>query len=148
MALLILDGTIQEIGYGSFVDGQRVISFVKINNVRVKDVICDDFMRSFLVVGRKVKLAMARSLYGANILYSAQLEDGEVVYKNKALPVVRVMMLGFAFSLLLSPVFIAILRATNSILVSLLILVGAGMGIAYLVMRDHFKARKVFTSVG
>lgn len=148
MALLILDGTIQEIGYGSFVDGQRVISFVKINNVRVKDVICDDYMRSFLVVGRKVKLSMARSLYGANILYSAQLEDGEVVYKNKALPVVRVMMLGFAFSLLLSPVFIAILRATNSILVSLIILVGTGMGIAYLVMRDHFKARKVFSSAG
>lgn len=148
MALLILDGTIQEIGYGSFVDGQRVISFVKINNVRVKDVICDDYMRSFLVVGRKVKLSMARSLYGANILYSAQLEDGEVVYKNKALPVVRVMMLGFAFSLLLSPVFIAILRATNSILVSLMILVATGMGIAYLVMRDHFKARKVFSSAG
>lgn len=148
MALVILDGIIQEIGYGSFVDGQRVISFVKINNVRVKDVICDDYMRSFLVVGRKVKLSLARSLFGANILYSAQLEDGEVVNKNKALPVVRVMMLGFAFSLLLSPVFIAILRTTNSILVSLMILVGAGMGIAYFVMRDHFKARKVFTSAG
>src|SRR5476651_2808128 len=102
MALVILDGVIQEIGFGSYVDGQRVISFVKINGVRVKDVICDDYMRSFLVVGRKVKLALVRRLLGHNILYSAQLEDGEVVYKDKAVPVVWVLMLGFAFSLLLS----------------------------------------------
>jgi hypothetical protein len=77
-------------------------------------------------------------------LYSAQLENGEVVCKDKGLPIVMVMMLGFAFSLLLSPIFIAILRATHSILVSLIILVGTGMGIAYFVMKDHFKARKVF----
>ena len=144
MALVILDGVIQEIGFGSYVDGQRVISFVKINGVRVKDVICDDYMRSFLIVGKKVKLALVRRLLGHNILYSAQLEDGEVVYKDKALPVVWVMMHGFAFSLLLSPIFIAILRTTQSILASLIILTGAGMGISYFVMRDHFKARKVF----
>lgn len=144
MALVILDGVIQEIGFGSYIDGQRIISFVKINGVRVKDVVCDDYMRSFLIVGRQVKLALVRRLQGVHILYSAQLDDGEIVYKNKGLPVVLVMMLGFAFSLLLSPIFIAILRATNFILVSLVILVGAGMGIAYFIMRDHFKARKVF----
>lgn len=145
MALVILDGVIQEIGFGSYVDGQRVISFVKINGVRVKDVICDDYMRSFLVVGRKVKLALVRRLLGHNILYSAQLEDGEVVYKDKAVPVVWVLMLGFAFSLLLSPVFIGVLKVTHSILVSLIILVGTGMGISYFVMKDHFRARKIFT---
>lgn len=144
MALVILDGVIQEIGFGSIVEGQRVISFVKINGVRTRDIICDDYMRSFLVVGRKVKLALVRRLLGMSILYSAQLEDGEVVYKDKAVPVVWVLMLGFAFSLLLSPVFIGILRATHSILVSLIILVATGMGISYFVMKDHFKARKVF----
>lgn len=144
MALVILDGVIQEIGFGSYIDGQRIISFVKINGVRVRDIVCDDYMRSFLVVGRTVKLALVRRLQGVHILYSAKLEDGEVVCKDKGLPVVLVMMLGFAFSLLLSPMFIAILRTTDSILVSLIILVGAGMGGAYLVMRDHFKARKVF----
>jgi hypothetical protein len=144
MALVILDGVIQEIGLGSYIDGQRIISFVKINGVRVKDVVCDDYMRSFLVVGRTVKLALVRRLQGVHVLYSAQLENGEVVCKDKGLPIVMVMMLGFAFSLLLSPIFIAILRATHSILVSLIILVGTGMGIAYFVMKDHFKARKVF----
>lgn len=144
MALVILDGVIQEIGFGSYVDGQRVISFVKINGVRTRDIVCDDFMRSFLVVGRKVKLALVRRLLGMSILYSAQLEDGEVVYKDKGLPIVMVFMLGLGFSLLLSPVFVAILHATHSILVSLLILFSAGMGMAYVVMRDHFKARKVF----
>ncbi|WP_415755981.1 hypothetical protein [Pseudomonas sp. LT1P18] len=144
MALVILDGVIQEIGFGSYVDGQRVISFVKINGVRIRDIVCDDYMRSFLVVGKKVKLALVRRFLGPHILYSAQLEDGEVVNKDKGLPIVMVMMVGLAFSLLLSPVFIGILRATNSILFSLIILIGAGMSIAYLVMKDHFKARKVF----
>ena len=144
MALVILDGVIQEIGFGSYIDGQRIISFVKINGVRVRDIVCDDYMRSFLVVGRTVKLALVRRLQGVHILYSAQLEDGEIVCKDKGLPVVLVIMLGFAFSLLLSPIFITILRATDSILVSLIILVGAGVGVAYIVMRDHFKARKVF----
>lgn len=144
MAVVILDGVIQEIGFGSYIDGQRIISFVKINGVRVKDIVCDDYMRSFLVVGRKVKLALVRRLQGVHILYSAKLEDGEVIYKDKGLPIVLVIMLGFAFSLLLSPIFIAILRTTHSILVSLIILIGAGMGVAYLVMKDHFKARKIF----
>ncbi|MBN3968471.1 hypothetical protein IMW75_24765 [Pseudomonas gregormendelii] len=145
MALVILDGVIQEIGFGSYVDGQRVISFVKINGVRAKNVVCDDYMRSFLVVGRKVKLALVRRLLGANVLYSAQLEDGEIVCKDKALPVVQTMMIGLGFTLLLSPIFIAIVRATGSILVSLIILLGVGMSVAYFVMRDHFKARKVFS---
>lgn len=144
MALVILDGVIQEIGFGSYIDGQRIISFVKISGVRVKDVVCDDYMRSFLVVGRTVKLALVRRLQGVHVLYSAQLEDGEIVSKGKGLPVAWVIMLGFAFSLLMSPIFIAILRATQSIMVSLIILVGTGMGIAYFVMKDHFKARKVF----
>lgn len=144
MALVILDGVIQEIGFGSYIDGQRIISFVKINGNRVKNIVCDDYMRSFLVVGIKVKLALVRRLQGVHILYSAQLEDGEVVCKGKALPVAWVIMLGLAFSLLLSPVFVAILRATNSILVSLIMLVGVGVFVAYLIMRDHFKARKVF----
>ncbi|MDI1332415.1 hypothetical protein [Pseudomonas sp.] len=144
MALVILDGVIQEIGFGSCVDHQRVISFVKINGQRVKNIVCDDYMRSFLVVGRKVKLALVRRWLGANILYSAQLEDGEVVYKDKALPMVQVMMTGIGISLLLSPIFIGIVRATHSIMVSLVILVGAGIGIAYFIMRDHFKARTVF----
>lgn len=143
MALVILDGVIQEIGFGSYVDGQRVISFVKIDGVRIRDIVCDDYMRSFLVVGKKVKLALVRRLLGMSILYSAQLEDGEIVYKDKGLPIVMVMMLGLGFSLLLSPIFMAILHATHSILVSLIILVGTGMGIAYLVMKDHFKARKI-----
>ena len=146
MALVILEGMIQEIGFGSYIDGQRVISFVKIDGVRLRDVICDDYMRSFLVVGRTVKLALVRRLQGVHILYSAKLEDGEVVCKDKGLPVVLVMMLGFAFSLLLSPVFIAILRASGSILLSLIILVGIGIGGAYLIMKDHFKARKVFNT--
>jgi len=144
MALVILDGVIQEIGFGSYVDGQRVISFVKINGIRTRDIVCDDYMRSFLVVGKKVKLALVRRLLGMSILYSAQLEDGEVVYKDKGLPVVMVMMLGLGFSLLLSPIFMMILHATHSIIISLLILIGAGMGIAHMVMRDHFKARKAF----
>jgi hypothetical protein len=146
MALVILDGVIQEIGFGSYVDGQRVISFVKINGIRTRDIVCDDYMRSFLVVGKKVKLALVRRLLGMSILYSAQLEDGEVVYKDKGLPVVMVMMVGLAFSLLMSPSFIAILRATNSIIVSLIILIGFGVGIAAFVMRDHFKARKIFNT--
>ncbi|MFJ2684228.1 hypothetical protein ACIOYV_10855 [Pseudomonas sp. NPDC087342] len=144
MALIILDGVIQEIGFGSIVDGQRVISFVKLNGVRTRDIVCDDYMRSFLVVGKKVKLALVRRLLGMSILYSVKLEDGEVFYKDKGLPVVMVFMLGVGFSLLLSPIFMMIIHATHSILVSLLILVGAGMGMAYVVMRDHFKARKVF----
>ncbi|OWP72946.1 hypothetical protein [Pseudomonas sp. K2I15] len=146
MALVILDGVIQEIGVGSSIDGQRIVSFVKINGVRIKDVICDDYMRSFLVVGKKVKLALVRRLQGVHVLYSAQLDDGEVVTSGKALPVAQVMMVGFAFSLLLSPIFIAILRATNSIVMSLIILIGAGMGMAYFIMKDHFKARKVFNA--
>jgi hypothetical protein len=144
MALVILDGIIQEIGYGSYVDGQRVISFVKINGVRVKNIVCDDFMRSFLIVGKKVKLSMVRRLFGMNILYSAQLEDGEIVCKEKGLAIAWVVMLGLAFSLLMSPMFIAILRSTNSILFSLIILIGSGMCISYVILRDHFKARKVF----
>ncbi|AZE47748.1 hypothetical protein C4K04_2064 [Pseudomonas chlororaphis] len=144
MALVILDGVIQEIGFGSYVDGQRIISFVKINGTRVKDIVCDDYMRSFLIVGKKVKLALVRRLQGVHILYSVQLDDGEVVCKDKALPVVWVMMLGLAFSLLLSPLFIIILRGTNSILISLVILVGVGTFISYLIMKDHFKARNVF----
>lgn len=144
MAIVILDGVIQEIGFGSYIEGQRIISFVKINGVRVKDVICDDYMRSFLVVGRTVKLALVRRLQGVHVLYSAQLEDGEIVAKGKGLAIAWVIMLGFAFTLLMSPIFIAILRTTHSIMVSLIILVGTGMGIAYFVMKDHFKARKVF----
>lgn len=143
MALVILDGVIQEIGFGSIVDGQRVISFVKINGVRTRDIVCDDYMRSFLVVGKKVKLALVRRLLGMSILYAAQLEDGEVVCKDCGLPIVMVMMIGLGFSLLLSPIFMLILHATHSILISVLTLVSTGMVMAYLVMRDHFKARKV-----
>lgn len=144
MALVILDGVIQEIGVGSYVNHQWVLSFVKVNGTRVKDVVCDDFMRSFLKVGKKVKLALVRRWSGTNILYSAQLDDGEVVSRGKALPMVQAMMIGFGISLLLSPIFMGIIRATDSILLSLLILVGAGMTISYLAMKDHFKARKVF----
>ncbi len=144
MALVILDGVIQEIGVGSYVNYQWVLSFVKVNGARVKDVVCDDFMRSFLKVGKKVKLALVRRLTGANILYSAQLDDGEVVTRGKALPMVQAMMIGFGISLLLSPIFMGIIRATDSILFSVLILVGSGMTISYLAMRDHFRARKVF----
>jgi ABC-type Fe3+ transport system permease subunit len=44
----------------------------------------------------------------------------------------------------LSPFFIGVLRATHSIGLSLCIFAVLGSAMAYLVLRSHFKARRVF----
>lgn len=141
MALVILDGMIEELGLASFVNGERVLSFVKINGKRIKNVSCDDYIRSFLKIGSKVKLALVRRLFGTHILYAVQLESGEVINRSKAWPIFMVCMFGLAISLLLSPFFVAALKVTHSILMSLIIFVLIGLGSAYLILKDHFKAR-------
>lgn len=141
MALVILDGLIEELGLASYVKGERMLSFVKINGTRIRNVSCDDYIRSFLKVGTKVRLALVRRLFGTHMLYSIQLEDGEVISRSKAWPIFIVCMFGLAITLLMSPLFIAVLKATNSILTSIIVLILIGFGTAYLLVKDHFKAR-------
>ena len=141
MALVICDGLIEELGLASYVKGERMLSFVKINGMRIKNVSCDDYVRSFLKVGIKVRLALVRRLFGTHILYSIQLENGEIISRSRAWPIFIVCMFGLAITLLMSPFFIVILKATNSILTSLVVYILIGLGAAYLIVKDHFKAR-------
>jgi hypothetical protein len=141
MALVICDGYIEEIGFGTYDQGERTLSFVKINGARIKNVSCDDYIRSFLKVGTKVRLALVRRLFGTHILYSIQLESGEVISRSRAWPIFIVCMFGLAITLLMSPFFIVILKATHSVLTSLIMFVLIGLGAAYLLVKDHFKAR-------
>lgn len=141
MALVILDGLIEELGLASYVKGERVLSFVKINGTRIKNVSCDEYIRSFLKIGTKVRLALVRRLFGTHILYSIQLENGEVISRGRAWPIFIVCMFGLAITLLMSPFFIVILKATHSILTSLIVFILLGLGAAYLLVKDHFKAR-------
>lgn len=144
MALVIHDGLIEEIGFGSYDSGERMLSFVKINGIRVRNVNCDDYTRSFLKVGSKVKLAFVRRVLGTHDLYAIRLESGEVISQSKVRPIFLVLMLGLALALLASPFFLVILRATNSILMALIIFLFIGFGAAYLILKDHFKARLAF----
>lgn len=144
LSILIVNGVIEEIGYGSYSEGERTLSFIKVNGTRVKNVVCDDFMRSFLKVGRQVKLSMVRSILGNHTLYSAQLADGEVVRLTAVKPVAMTIALSVVVMLLLSPLFIGVLKATHSIGLSLCFLALLGGGVAYLILRRHFKARRVF----
>ncbi|MEO4017536.1 hypothetical protein [Pseudomonas rossensis] len=144
MALVIHDGLIEEIGLGSYDSGERMISFVKINGKRIRNVSCDDYTRSFLKVGAKVKLALVRRIFGTHTLYSIQLQDGEVISQSRAWPIFLVCMFGLAIALLMSPFFIIILKATQSILMSVMVFVLFGLSAAYLMLKDHFKARLVF----
>lgn len=144
MALVIHDGLIEEIGLGSYDSGERMISFIKINGQRIKNVSCDDYTRSFLKVGAKVKLALVRRIFGTHTLYSIQLQDGEVISQSRAWPIFLVFMFGLAIALLMSPFFILILKATHSILTSLVVFILIGLGSAYLMLKDHFSARLAF----
>jgi hypothetical protein len=144
LSILIVDGVIEEIGYGSYSEGERTLSFIKINGTRVKNVVCDDFMRSFLKVGRQVKLSLVPRIFGTHTLYSAQLADGEVVKLSAVKPIAMTFALSVGIMVLLSPFFIGVLRATHSIGLSLCIFAALGSAMAYLVLRSHFKARRVF----
>lgn len=144
MGILILDGVIEEIGYGSYSNGDRTLSFIKINGKRVKNIVCDDFMRSFLKVGKKVKLSLVPRLLGTHTLYAAQLADGEVVMLSVVRPVSMLIGLTIGIMLLLSPLFIGVLKTTQSIGFSALIYACIGTAVAYFLMRNHFKARLVF----
>ncbi|EJN19603.1 hypothetical protein PMI36_04691 [Pseudomonas sp. GM79] len=144
MALVILDGMIEELGLASYVKGERMLSFVKISGERIRNVSCDDYTRSFLKVGVKVKLALVRRFFGTHILYAIRLENGEVINRSRAWPIFIVCMFGLAIALLMSPLFVMILKATHSILTSLFVFIFIGLGAAYLMVRDHFKARLAF----
>lgn len=144
MGILILDGVIEEIGFGSYSDGERTLSFVKVNGTRVKNVVCDDFMRSFIKVGRTVKLALVPRIMGTHTLYAAQLADGEVVKLSAVKPVAMTFALAVGIMVLLSPLFIGVLKATHSIGFALVIFALIGGSLAYFLLRNHFKARRVF----
>ncbi|AXA56691.1 hypothetical protein ACNT2N_26640 [Pseudomonas thivervalensis] len=144
MALVVLDGMVEELGLASYVNGERMLSFVKINGRRIKNVSCDDYTRSFLKVGLKVRLALVRRIFGTHILYAIRLENGEVISRSRAWPIFLVCMFGLAIDLLMSPLFIMILKATHSILMSLISFILIGLGLAYVILKDHFKARLVF----
>lgn len=144
MALVICDGLIEEIGFGSYDQGERTLSFVKINGKRIKNVSCNDYTRSFLKVGAKVKLALVRRIFGTHTLYAIQLEDGEVINESRTWPIFLVCMFGLAITLLMSPFFVVILKATHSILMSVVVFILIGLSAAFLMLKDHFKARLAF----
>ena len=144
MGILILDGVVEEIGFGSYSDSERTLSFVKVNGTRVKNVVCDDYMRSFIKVGRTVKLAMVPRILGTHTLYAAQLADGEVVKLSAVKPVAMTIAMAVGIIALLSPLFIGVLKATHSIGFALLIFGLIGWSLAYFLLRSHFKARRVF----
>lgn len=141
MALVICDGLIEELGLASYVNGEYILSFVKINGARIKNVSCDTYLRSFLKVGIKLKLALVRRFFGNYVLYSVQLDGGEVVSRSRAWPIFIVCMFGLAITLLLSPFFMVVLKATHSILMSFILLILIGFGASYVMVKDHFKAR-------
>jgi hypothetical protein len=144
VGIIILDGVIEEIGFGSYAEGERTLSFIKVNGRRVKNVVCDDFMRSFLKVGRNVKLSLVPGILGTHTLYAAKLADGEVVMLSPVKPVSMVIALSVWMMVLLSPLFIGVLKSTHSIGFSMIIYGLIGVTVAYLILRNHFKARLVF----
>jgi hypothetical protein len=144
VGIIILDGVVEEIGFGSYSEGERTLSFIKVNGRRIKKVVCDDFMRSFLKVGRTVKLSLVPGILGTHTLYAAKLEDGEVVMLSSVKPVSMVIALGVGIIVLLSPFFIGVLKATHSIGFSMIIFGLIGISSAYLILRNHFKARLIF----
>ncbi|MNI19881.1 hypothetical protein D3C73_733300 [compost metagenome] len=141
MALVICEGLIEELGLASYANGEYILSFVKVNGTRIKNVSCDTYLRSFLKVGIKLRLALVRRFFGNHVLYSVQLEGGEVVSRSRAWPIFIVCMFGLAMTLLLSPFFMVFLKATHSILMSLILLIFIGLGASYVMVKDHFKAR-------
>jgi hypothetical protein len=75
----ILEGTIQEVGLGSVVDGEDyAISFIKLNGERIRDIGCDKFLRSFIKKDASVKLSIAKGWFSHEIL-AIKLPDGEVL---------------------------------------------------------------------
>lgn len=144
MGIMILDGVVEEIGFGSYAEGERTLSFIKVDGKRIKNVVCDDFMRSFLKVGRTVKLSLVPGILGAHTLYVAKLEDGEVVMLSSVKPVSMVIALSVGILVLLSPLFIGVLKWTHSIGLSMIIYGLIGVSLAYFILRNHFKARLVF----
>lgn len=144
MGIIILDGVVEEIGFGSYSEGERTLSFIKVNGRRVTNIVCDDFMRSFLKVGRTVKLSLVPGILGAHTLYAAKLADGEVVMRSPVKPVSMVLALSAGIMVLLSPLFIGVLKSTHFIGFSMIIYCLIGVTVAYLILRNQFKARVVF----
>lgn len=144
MGIIILDGVVEEIGFGSYSEGERTLSFIKVDGKRIKNVVCDDFMRSFLKVGRSVKLSLVPGLLGTHTLYAAKLEDGEVVMLSSVKPVSMVIALSVGIMVLLKPLFIGVLKWTHSIGLSMIIYGLIGVSLTYFILRNHFEARLVF----
>jgi len=144
VGIIILDGVVEEIGFGSYSEGEKTLSFIKVDGKRIKNVVCDDFMRSFLKVGRTVKLSLVPGILGAHTLYAAKLEDGEVVMLSSVKPVSMVIALSVGIMVLLSPLFIGVLKWTHSIGLSMIIYGLIGVRLAYFILSNHFKARLVF----
>jgi ABC-type sulfate transport system permease component len=81
---------------------------------------------------------------GTHTLYAAQLADGEVVKLSVVKRVAMTIAMAVGIMVLLSPRFIGVLKATHSIGVALVIFGFIGWSLAYFLLRNHFKARRVF----
>lgn len=75
----VVEGTIQEVGLSSVEDGDEyMLSFIKLNGERIRDIGCEKFVRSFIKEGATVKLSIAKGWLSHEVS-AVQLTDGEVI---------------------------------------------------------------------
>ncbi|MCP8465891.1 hypothetical protein NK553_18225 [Pseudomonas sp. ZM23] len=146
MGVVTLEGVIEEVGGGHNVDGEaNHYEFIKIGGKRIRSVSCDNYLGSFLRVGKNVRLSLAKGMFTGHYLYAVQLvEDGEVLVTSKAKIFAGWFVYAFIWGcVLVIPAAIYGGYSSNGIGAGLLWAFGSTF-LAYMGVRDGLKARKVF----
>ncbi|MCJ0877758.1 hypothetical protein MRX33_09450 [Pseudomonas sp. JI-2] len=140
MGILVLEGKISELGNGAVMNGLTEYVFVNIGGKRVRRVITDLYLDSFVKVGAVVRLACAKSA-GRLIVFAVQESNGEIT-KADLQPIIQKTFIGFLCGVFLGA-FVGFFTymLTRSISLSVGAYAAVIIGLPYFGSAGFFKAR-------